>query len=620
MTDEIKMPMAPKTYRPTHRFIRERWVISGELELTSPAHFGSSEVDQFTDLPLMRDEADGAPFIPGTSIAGALRDYLRERECGYGRPMPGFPEDYEERGSRKESEDRLAERIEYERRLSATFLFGGFRGDEGAKVQAETGEDQSKTEVMNEGEQSPLVVYDACLIGEPKAVKTELRDGVTIDMKTRTAEDKKKFDIELLSCGTKFGLRFELNIGVPEREEDEGIDKKLKETALRKELEERRYRLLTALATALHGFAPKDDKNRSEITLGARKRRGYGECCVKQWTVRRYDVTEKSCNDLLAWLISEREGWSFNEIQPVESKSNDKIVDAINAFEVIKKKPVSLIADNRQQVKLEAEFILDGSLLIRSGFGESFDGPDTTHLHSPRNGKPLPVVSGTSWAGVLRHRAGMIARTLVVSDAKAEKFIEGIFGSTPREKEANEQATAHDKKKDKQKEKEQEYLRASRLVVRETVIQKPEKQSLVQTRVKIDRFTGGAFETALFSEEPIWGDENTKLKLELILRAPAPEKPEQAVLPRVPDAEIGLLLLLVKDLWTGDLPIGGEASIGRGRLQGKSATLTLADGKTSFVLEARGKYGVDIKEGDQKTLEGFVKAFTTEMEKDEKNK
>lgn len=623
MTDELKIPMTPKTYRPTHRFIRERWVITGELELTSPAHFGSSEVDQFTDLPLMRDEADDTPFIPGTSIAGALRNYLRELECGYGRPLPGFPEDYETRGSHKESADRLAERVKYERELSATFLFGGYRGDEGVKAQAGVGEDQSKTlasEAMNEGEQSPLVVYDACLAGEPKAVKTELRDGVTIEANTRTAKDREQYDIELLSTGTKFNLCFELNIGVPEQREEEEIDERLKETAWRKELEERRHKLLTALATALNGFASKDDKNRSEITLGARKRRGYGECCVKQWTVRRYDVTEKSCNDLLAWLISEREGWSFGEIPSVESKTNASIINAINAFEVLKKKPVSLIADNRQQIKLEAEFILDGSLLIRSGFSESLYGPDTTHLHSPRNGKPLPVVSGTSWAGVLRHRAGMIARTLAVSDEKAEKFIEGIFGSTPRKKDTNEQTEGNEKTKDKKKAKEQEYLRASRLLVKETVIQKPEKQSLIQTRVKIDRFTGGAFETALFSEEPIWGDENTWLKLELTLRAPSLEKPEQAVLPRVPDAEIGLLLLVLKDLWTGDLPIGGEASIGRGRLQGKSATLTLADGKTSFVLEARGKYGVDVKEGDQKTLESFVKAFTTEIQRDEKAK
>ena len=35
--------------------------------------------------------------------------------------------------------------------------------------------------------------------------------------------------------------------------------------------------------------------------------------------------------------------------------------------------------------------------------------------------------------------------------------------------------------------------------------------------------------------------------------------------------EVGLLLLLLKDLWTGDLPIGGESGVGRGRLAGLRA-------------------------------------------------
>jgi hypothetical protein len=48
--------------------------------------------------------------------------------------------------------------------------------------------------------------------------------------------------------------------------------------------------------------------------------------------------------------------------------------------------------------------------------------------------------------------------------------------------------------------------------------------------------------------------------------------------------EVGLMLLLLKDLWTGDLPLGGESSVGRGRLQGVSATITLDD--NVWVIEA----------------------------------
>src|SRR5579875_3591029 len=43
------------------------------------------------------------------------------------------------------------------------------------------------------------------------------------------------------------------------------------------------------------------------------------------------------------------------------------------------------------------------------------------------------------------------------------------------------------------------------------------------------------------------------------------------------DGEIGFVLLLIKDLLTGDLPVGGTASVGRGAFTGR-ATLRLPDG------------------------------------------
>jgi len=105
-------------------------------------------------------------------------------------------------------------------------------------------------------------------------------------------------------------------------------------------------------------------------------------------------------------------------------------------------------------------------------------------------------------------------------------------------------------------------LSVSRIAIRDTTIENV--HSLVQNRIRIDRFTGGAYSTALFNEEPIWGSDDSELILHLTLRNPA-------------DHEIGLLLLLLKDLWTGDLPVGGESSIGRGRLKGKAALLTLKE-------------------------------------------
>jgi len=449
-----------------HRSIRERWVIEGTLLLETPAHFGNGDVDALTDMPLLFDEVSNAPLLPGSSIAGALRNYLREVEMNYGKSFPG-------------SEDKAG--VEKERGLLSTKLFGGYRGDD-------------------EGDQSPLIVHDA--FGESTGI--ELRDGVKIDAETRTAEDKKKFDIQLLTAGTTFDLRFELLIS-----EDANVDE-----------------LKKALATMLMGLT-----NR-EITLGARKRRGFGQCTVENWNVRVYDLMKPA--GLKAWLASET---TWAKEFPLTDQPH---VDLAS---------LALKTDNRKTAKLTAEFNIDGTLLIRSGFGESDSGPDTVHLHSRHKNKdkPVPVIPGTSWAGVLRHRALKIART-VSSDKKelSQQFVDGIFG--PSEIKQGNKDT-----------------KASRISIKESEIR--ESTSLVMTRVKIDRFTGGAYEGALFSEQPAIGKPDTdgqpgtRLTLDLSLRNPS-------------NAELGLLLLLLKDLWTGDLPIGGESGIGRGRLQGKSATLT----------------------------------------------
>lgn len=80
-------------------------------------------------------------------------------------------------------------------------------------------------------------------------------------------------------------------------------------------------------------------------------------------------------------------------------------------------------------------------------------------------------------------------------------------------------------------------------------------------RVRIDRLTQGVVPGALFDEEP-WFDGKACVRIEL-------RNPEKG--------ETGLLLLLLKDLLSGDLSVGGTASIGRGLFDGR-ARLLFADG------------------------------------------
>jgi hypothetical protein len=159
------------------------------------------------------------------------------------------------------------------------------------------------------------------------------------------------------------------------------------------------------------------------------------------------------------------------------------------------------------------------------------------------------------------------------------------------------------------KDSQRQPVRASRLVVNESVI--TGGQPLRQSRVKIDRFTGGAFESALFEEEPLFGVPQTRVQLELLLRVPSNGNEVPAAEQRQRKAEIGLLLLLLKDLWTGDLAVGGEVSVGRGRLTGHEATLKL-NGRTLMQLQSADGSRLTIT-GDKEELQGYVNALKEEL-------
>jgi CRISPR/Cas system CSM-associated protein Csm3 (group 7 of RAMP superfamily) len=399
-----------------------------------------------------------------------------------------------------------------DRSSASVLLFGSLKGDD-------------------EGKQSPLIIEDA--LGKPATFGIEMRDGVGIDPESRTASEDKLFDMQLWQAGTTFPVRFELLI-----RQGNNAD------ALKR-----------ALATALSGF------NDGGITLGARKRRGYGRMTVSGWRVKTYDLMNPE--GLLAWI--ERGGESLDGVTP---SSDIKTALGVTA----------LVDDQRQFFEINATFLLDGSLLIRSGSGQDDRGPDTVHLHARQaDGSKRPILPGTSLAGALRDRALKIANTLDVN-GRAQTLIDEMFGIEMR--------TGVQPK-------------ASRIVVTETVVQNA-RADLVQNRVSIDRFTGGAREAALFNEQPAFGGDDTMLTVNIKLINPK-------------DYEVGLLLLLLKDLWTGDLPLGGESSVGRGRLKGKKADLThhSLGACREWKIIANGE--ILTVEGDRDALERFVATLNTHL-------
>lgn len=372
----------------------------------------------------------------------------------------------------------------------------------------------------DDGDQSPLIINDSI---SSKPIQSELRDGVKIDSKTRTVDPnaRAKYDLELLQPGTEFPLSFELLIDKNHNEQE----------------------LINALAIALQGLEPKNGSQSGEISLGMKKRRGFGQCHVKQWQVWYFNLED--AKERMAWLKFEhwRTDLFTEDIKSIQEAFTQAKIN-VNFDELSKK-------DQRNIFTIHATFNLATPLLIRSGHSETGKAPDVVHLKSYRSEqkKAVPVLPGTSLAGVLRHRSERILNTL----GKPATIIDDIFGPD-----------ATDKTKP---------AKASRLIVHESVIENA--ADLVQTRIAIDRFTGGAYHGALFQEQPIFPNNKTKLVLKLELRNPK-------------EYEIGLLLLLLKDLWTSDLPVGGTSSIGRGRLKGKCATITDKDQQWKITKDENG--------------------------------
>ena len=304
------------------------------------------------------------------------------------------------------------------------------------------------------------------------------------------------------------------------------------------------FPLRQLLALALQGLEKQDEG----IALGGRKRRGFGECTVEDWHICRYSMRDK--HDILRWLEADN--------RKVEAESLPKMLGVDDLPEL----------PSAERFKLKATLDIEGSLLIRS-MSKDPNSAETVHL---TNANRVPILSGTSLAGALRAQSHRILNLLLNDQQAVKEGVNNLFGQEM------EDGDLHSEPK------------ASRIWIREMPITGEYIYDRVQSRVKIDRFTSGSYPTALFDQQPVF---KGKVKIDLFIENP-----------RL--AEVGLLMLLLKDLWTGDCPLGGEVSIGRGRLKGEHAEIAWKN--QTWILIANADDSLDI-EGDSAVLEHALQAL-----------
>lgn len=191
--------------------------------------------------------------------------------------------------------------------------------------------------------------------------------------------------------------------------------------------------------------------------------------------------------------------------------------------------------NRKRSIDIEVPLRIQGGISIRQ-YAVKKGEPDFVHITANEK----PVIPGTSFAGALRSRMKEILHLLnpQMDIQRVEEGIEQVFGYAYDEK-------AH----------------RSNIVISESVIKNARK--LTSARTAVSRFESSAKRGSLYTER-MYVDGTLSLRIKLF--ETAAEK-----------WAVGLLLLALRDMQRGYLPIGGETSIGRGILEADGSILI--DGK-----------------------------------------
>lgn len=222
------------------------------------------------------------------------------------------------------------------------------------------------------------------------------------------------------------------------------------------------------------------------------------------------------------------------------------------------------ISDDPNDFIVDAQFKFNSSFIIRNYQVSAKDKENKISAVSLRSQNDF-VIPGTSLKGIFRHRAEKIFRTLKLDAAK----LETLMGTS---KDSGEKIK-------------------SRFIVAESYITPQNVAEVEHTRNKIDRFTGGTLQGTLFTIKPVYQKTSEPtLKIHFEIR-------------NAKDFEAGLALFLLRDIWRGNVAIGGEKSIGRGTVSGISAEIKF-QGET-YKLGEGGK----VIEGDATKLSALAETL-----------
>ena len=371
------------------------------------------------------------------------------------------------------------------------------------------------------------------------------RDGIKIDSFTGVSKQGAKFDFEAIDKGAIGDLYIEVTLRKSCLSEQNNLNisyrKEHKDFAINGDV----YGELTATIA---------DILTEGINVGSLTTKGYGKIKSRE-PVKMYVFDFKNPQGAMKWWQYLNEGI----LQDVAYTGN---------------KTVAVVSE--KDFVMQMEFALTSSMIIRDYDVDTDDEKEKIAAVQMKSGEDF-VIPATSIKGVLKSRSYKILMNLNHHDEQeAEDFLDNLMGRET------------DNKEDKGQK--------SRLYIDEVYIRPNILHSKKQSRNRIDRFTGGTIDSALFTDKPIWQTDKSKATIAINLQVQ-----------NCDEKEAGLMLLVMKDLWLGDLAIGGNKAIGKGVLKGKKCTIQYAG--ESFLIQDDG--GFHVSDNIDK-LEAYVQKLSGE--------
>lgn len=319
-----------------------------------------------------------------------------------------------------------------------------------------------------------------------------LRDGVKLN-EYKTVEKNSKYDYQIIGSGLIFSIRIEIaDFDDPTTDVED-------------------------IKAAIVGALCSDD-----ICIGGKTSRGFGRfevtSPINQLTL---DLASKDDIERFIAFTWDKVTEPFTGGQSYDSSYESRIWD----FDVVS---FLMIRDYATQARVDAHAtdskLVDAQMLKNS------------------DKEPKPIIPGTSWAGLFRHHMESVLQRAGYGDKKTDKFIKVVFGDV------------NTKSKIKAR---------SNIIFSESVIEENPESTIAgnplqlnRTRNAVDRFTGGASDKKLFTNQASYGGGG-----KLIVKW---RKEIDGI-----DSNLlkSLIDVTIQDLSQGYAAIGGSTAIGGGILE-----------------------------------------------------